>query len=165
MSLKPNFFCSLDTASAESLVEVFEESVGEFVEELAEEVERSWRMHAANDSTLRSTKQKYLDAIEVNTDGGNINLSLTDPMAASLELGASGFDLKPGFLQNRQYRVIPLVEAGTNNVNRFRTVTPNSRGWKHPGLHPRKIVDKVRADAGDHLVGEVFSRVIGRTKA
>ena len=153
----------MDMSSADLLMDILTDSVDEFLDELTEELEWSWRKLAAEDPNLKSSKAKYLDAIDVRREGDDIILGLTDELASSLESGSEPYDLKPGFLRGRISRVIPLVDAGTNNVTRFRTVSVNSRGWIHPGNKARKITEKVQTELESGLMGEVFSRVMSRT--
>ncbi len=159
-----NFHIQMDDESIRLIQKHLDDAADTFMDELTEEVEWAWRRLAAAESSLKSTKSIYLKAIDVKRDGFSIDLSLTDELASSLENGQESYDLKPGFLQNRKFRVIPLVDSGTDNVTRFRTVTPNSAGWKHPGLHPRKLTEKVLAEMENNLAGEVLERVMSRSK-
>lgn len=133
------------------------------LEELSEEVEWNWRKLAASSTELRSTKSRYLDAIEVSRDGDEIVLTLNDELVSAMESGSDPYDLKPGFLKGKQFRIIPLVDEGTNNVTRFRTVSQGSSGWIHPGHKARKIVEQVKVEVETNILGEVMNRVMSRS--
>ena len=160
----PNFFYPIESNVSEFLEEILEERMDEYIDELVEEVEWAWRRIAASSSKLRSTKQVYLEAIRVERYNREIVLSLDNSLASAVEQGSQKFNLKPGFLGNRPYRVIPLVDAGTNNVTRFRTVSTGSSGWNHPGIKPANITEEVLNEVETQLSGEVFSRVLSRMK-
>lgn len=130
------------------------------MDELADEVEWTWRRLAADSSKLNTTKQTYLDAIEVSREGDSIVLALTDTLAAAVEEGSDPYDLKPGFLKGRTHRVIPLVESG--RPVQFRTISQKSGPWIHPGIHPRSIVGEVKAEVENTILSDVFDRVMAR---
>ena len=164
MSNISTFKLELDKESLSEVVDNINLRVDVALDELTEEVEWQWRMLASRSTELKSTKEKYLDAIEVKREGDEIILSLTDPLAASMEAGSGPYDLKPGFLRGKQFRIIPLVSPGTDNVTGFRTLTQGSAGWVHPGHKARKIVDQVTAELEATVVVEVLAKVFSRTK-
>ena len=164
MADRLHFSMEMDTKSIDIIEDILDDYMDSFLDELTEEIEWSWRKLAGEDPRLRSSRAKYLDAIEVHRDGDEIVLGLTDELAAALEEGSEPYDLKPGFLRGKTHRIIPLVDSGTNNVTRFRTVTVNSQGWIHPGYKPVSITEKVQVELESNLIGEVFSRVLSRSK-
>ena len=148
-------------ASSLDLVEEFlEDRMDEFLDELAEEAEMIWRKFAEESTKLQSSKKTYIDAIKVQRDGSSISMTLDDPHAADLEDGSTPFDLKPGFLRGKQYRVIPLVN---NGVTTFKTLVAGAPGWIHPGQEARNLTDDVTSELSENSIGEIFARVINRT--
>ena len=153
------FNLEIDKEALAEVVDYVNTRIDLGMDDLVEEVEWNWRRIAASSSELKSTKSKYLDAIEVKREGDEVVLTLNDELISGMEAGTEPYDLKPGFLKGHTHRVIPLVDKGTNNVTRFRTVTASSPGWIHPGFKPLKIVEQVKEEMGS-IVTEVFSRVL-----
>lgn len=150
----------------DNLQEKFEAAVEEGVEEWAEEIEWSWRAKAA--STLTQSRESYLKAISVERVGATeIVSTLTSGdsqkwnLPRAIEFGSDSYDLKKGFLQGRQYRVIPM---GYPTINRFRTVSQFSSGWQHPGFEPRGLLEEVQEEMEGGKIDEIFGRTMGRIK-
>lgn len=129
------------------------------MERLAEEVEWEWKRLAS--SKLDESKDKYLDGFSVEKVGKEVRVRLDGFLASALERGASSYDLKPGFLKGRIWRNIPM---GHPTVNRFRRVSWNSSGWKHPGFKPMGIADEVQEAVSNRIVPEIFDELIGQIK-
>jgi hypothetical protein len=149
-----------DKAMAE-LVDHVHLRIDTALEELTDEVEWVWRKIAAGSNKLNTTKDIYLDAIKVEREGDEIVMSLTNDLANQVESGSDPYDLKPGFLKGRTHRVIPLVEQG--RPVKFRMISQKSEPWIHPGIHPRNIIDEVKAELENNIIDEVFSRVMARS--
>lgn len=160
MGTPPSYRVEVDTDSLDLLVDILGESVDEFLDELRDEVEWTWRRLAA--PALNSSRREYLDNLSVTREGDDIVMSLTGDLATAVETGQQSFDLKPGFLKGAKYRVIPLVSD--RGPVKFRTVSHTSKGWKHPGITPRNIIPSVQNELQSGLIGEVFSRVLSRSK-
>lgn len=155
-----NLKLELDEAAMSKVVDNVNLRIDTALDDLVDEVEWTWRKIAASSPTLKSTKSKYIDAIKVEREGDEIVMSLTDELASAMESGSKPYDLKPGFLKGKQSRIIPLVDKGTNNVTRFRTVTQGSSGWIHPGHKPTKIVDQVKNELETTVLGEVLAKAM-----
>lgn len=160
MSKNPSYSIEIDQGSVDLMVDMFEDVVDEFIDELTEEVEHTWRKLAS--PALNTSREKYFKGLKVSREGNAVVMSLTGELAKSVENGQSSFDLKPGFLKGALYRVIPLVSS--TGVTKFRTVSHTSSGWIHPGLTPRNIMGAVQAEIEQTVLGEVFSRVLSRSK-
>ena len=122
-------------AIGDGLEEAFEESM----EEIGEEIEWETRRLAA--STLEESLSKYLDGLSTERNGTEIQINLKGELAAAVEGGSGTFDLKPGYLGGALSRIIPLT--GKQPL-RFRRApfSGNSPPWVHPGIKPRRLIDK-----------------------
>ena len=112
-----------------------------------------WKSEAGR--RLKSSRLAYQNSIEWSADiHDRVSIGLTsgtdreNKLANAVETGFAKFDMKPGLLAGRDYRVIPL------NVNRnivfrnpkvFRVVSTKSpsNSWIHPGFDGVDIADTV----------------------
>lgn len=123
---------------------------------VANEGKSFWKTLAGQ--KLKSSRMAYVKGIDIEkTDNNTMQLSLSGYVAYHVEVGRDAFDMKPGFLKNGRYKVVPL------NVNRyinmqkptvFRTVSVNSpaASWQHPGWKGMKLADEVVRELQDTIV-------------
>lgn len=123
-------------------------------------IERFFREEA--ELELLHSAAKYLKGVTVNVVKDGVEAAITGWFPVAIEEGAEPFDLKPGFLQGRQFRVIPVGELG---APKFRTVSKNSRpdSWWHPGLQARGIGERVKERA-EREVQFIFKPLFDRVK-
>lgn len=133
------------------------QQIEESLDEIAEEIEWSWRRHAAN--KLKESKDEYLNSLKVSRVGTTIEVSLNSKLAFYIENGSSAFDLKPGFLKGKLHRIIPM-----KNPLRFRTVSIRSSGWKHPGIKAREIHKDVMLDFEQEILPQVMDKLMSNIK-
>lgn len=122
-------------------------------------IEWSYKEQAENE--LRTTSKEYLKGLSTRIVDDGVMATLDGWLPAALEEGVPRFDLKPGFLKGRQWRVIPV---GAPGQIRFRTVSQHSPkdSWWHPGLEARNISERVREDVrvpAQRLFQDIFKRI------
>lgn len=142
--------------NGQALNNAVDKAVSEGLDNLVNELETRWLRHA--EMKLNTSIQDYMEGVSVakTKDGAEITIKGWLPVA--LETGAPGFDMKPGLLAGRDFRVIPMHDG------EFRTVSKNSppESWKHPGLEARNIHEAVEAEADDIIqksFGSAFERI------
>jgi len=107
-----------------------------------------WRNEVERAGLSARAKNRYLHAITpYKTRPGAYIL---DKVARLLETGWKSFDMKPGLLKGQFSRVIPLQLPGQSEPE-FRTVTANSKGWKHPGFKGANVVERVREKLASYV--------------
>lgn len=149
----------LDTKALEQEIK---EKIESGMDELLEEIEWTWRMKAS--SELNTSKQAYLDGLNFEKNGTDIDINISGGLAVAIESGSEKFNLKPGFLKNGKmgglYNTIPIM---INGVQQYRTVRPGQQKtpWDHPGIQARSFGDKVKVEMDD-MVDKVFSKLFNR---
>lgn len=123
---------------------------------IANEGKSFWKTLAGQ--KLKSSRLAYVRGIDIEkTDANTMQLKLEGFIPYSVEVGRDAFDMKPGFLKNGKYKVVPL------NVNRyinmqkptvFRTVsiTSPAASWQHPGWKGMKLADEVVRELQENIV-------------
>lgn len=137
-------------ANVDKLAAAIERGTRASLDRLSNAIENLWRVKAQEE--LKNTSDVYMKGVKVRVDNGAIRIDLEGWLPVALETGAEKFDLKPGFLGNRQSRVIPFG----NNVYRTVSQTSPKDSWWHPGLGARAIREKV-VTALTRVAGEIFS--------
>jgi len=141
--------------------EMCNDLLAEGMENLRNEIEKSWRLKAKN--SLTTSLKSYEDALTVRVDGEAIEATLSGGpekdrwLAESVEVGQGPFDLKPFLLQGRSSRVIHLADGN------FRTVSLDSPAdsWWHPGIQAKSIHMQVEAEL-PKLTERAFSHIFDR---
>ena len=110
---------------------------------------------------LGASRTKYLAGLSSRMLDDGIEITISGWLPTALESGSDRFDLKPGFLQGRAHRVIPV---GAPDDVRFRTVSTNSPAhtWWHPGIQARNISGRVKERsvvAAQQIFGDLFARI------
>ena len=138
----------------------FEREIQSGLVRLRSAIERFFREEA--ELELLHSSAKYLKGVTVSVVGDGVEADIVGWFPVAIEEGAEPFDLKPGFLQGRPYRVIPVGELG---APRFRTVSKNSRpdSWWHPGLQARGIGERV-TERAEREVQFIFKPLFERVK-
>lgn len=123
-------------------------------------IERLYREKA--ELELHHSSAKYLRGVQVSVVKDGVEATISGWFPVATEEGVmQPFDLKPGFLGGRAYRVIPVGELG---APKFRTVSVNSppKSWWHPGLQARHISEQVKEEAereAQRIFPPLFERV------
>jgi hypothetical protein len=138
----------------------FERQIQAGLRQLRAAVERFFREEA--ELELLHSSAKYLKGVTVSVVDDGVEADITGWFPVALEEGAEPFDLKPGFLQGRPYRVIPVGELG---APKFRTVSVKSRkdSWWHPGLQARGIGARV-TERAEREIQFIFKPLFDRVK-
>lgn len=135
----------------DEIADELEDAFDEGMSAVSEEIEWETRRLASN--TLEESLSTYLEGLSIETYGSEIQVNLEGELATAVEGGSDRFDLKPGYLGNALSRIIPLT--GREPL-RFRTApySSNSPPWYHPGIKPRRLIDKA--------IGKVFESDMDR---
>ncbi len=134
----------------------FDKLLARYANDIAGEARDFWISEAGR--RLKSSKRRYQDAIQlVSADVGGFTITLSDPLAVAVELGAQGFDMKPGLMG----KVVPMnldkQEVATSPT--FRTVTREGK-WKHPGWDGKNIIDDVIEEIVDKIIPKYVQKII-----
>ena len=131
------------------------------MDELTKKVEDSWKQKAT--ASLDTSKDEYLKALKIDSNQETITVSLNGWLPVVVETGAEPFDLKPGLLQGRQSRPIPIGKP----FKYFRTVSVNSPAdswiWKehkHPG--GVQINKQIQEEVDNNLVPKIFGDLLSK---
>lgn len=135
----------------------FDDMFDEGMDQIEKELERVWREKAS--STLKTSKEDYLNGLSVERTGNDIQFVLKGALPIALEEGAPSYDMKPGLLKNLTHRTIPINSKTSNPV--FRQLSTKSKGWIHPGFKPRKIHEEVM-DEAEAIYSKVFEELVSR---
>jgi len=143
-------------------MDLTEDEIEEAAYKSAQEALEFWRNEASR--RLDSTRDRYVDAIYIYEDFGEgvvIGLSETDEMVIHLEQGYGRFDMKPGLLQGRDSRVIPIRERSYMPVH-FRTVTKRQGAdkWIHPGWEGLHLVEEVDRELDNKIVPKYIEELV-----
>jgi hypothetical protein len=119
---------------------------------------------------LKSSRTRYQKAIDMETKDTVFTLKLEGFLPVVVERGGTGFNLQPGFLKNKQFRVIPL------NINRYvnmtkpsmyRTVSVNTtttttgKNWQHPGWkNPANLIDEVLKELDQTIIPKELKKAL-----
>lgn len=156
---------------------------------MAMEGKSFWKSQAGKN--LKASRTAYAKGISFTVvDGMSFYLELSDPLAASVELGAKGFDMKPGLLKNAltwppqkrkipraiaaglpsksgitRYKIVPLNPNHYINMQKptvFRMVTDKSpaSSWIHPGWKGVNLVAKVKAEMISTIIPKHMRKLI-----
>lgn len=135
----------------------FDRLLAKYMPEIAAEARDYWI--AAAGRQLKSSKRVYQDAIMLESAGNSeFTLVLSDPLAAAVELGATGFDMKPGLMG----KVVPMnlnKQDPDSYTPTFRTVTREGQ-WHHPGWVGRNIRDQVIAEITDVIIPKYVQKIV-----
>ncbi len=144
----------------EKIEQDFERAIQSGLVRLRAAIERFFREEA--ELELLHSSSKYLKGVQVTVVNDGVEADISGWFPVAIEEGAEPFDLKPGFLQGRPYRVIPVGERG---LPKFRTVSKNSRqdSWWHPGLQARGIGERVKERA-EREVKFIFQPLFDRVE-
>lgn len=126
---------------------------GELVEAtmkgLSNKVEKLWREKASQ--RLNTSKEKYLAGINVEASDHGVMMTLSGFLPTALEQGTQRYDLKPGLLGSALFKIIPIGKDAGKTPD-FKTLTPASKGWWHPGFQAMDIIGEVTEEIGDLAV-------------
>lgn len=137
--------------------------------DIAVEARNYWEAVAGQ--TLNKTRDRYIKALEFVQKADNeisiqLNPGKEHTFANMLEGGWESFDMKPGFLKGRTYRVIPL---DTPSGKLFRTVSLTSpdSSWRNLGkwsgkLGQRKEGYNLREEVAKELEDNIIPRHLDR---
>ena len=147
----------IDFVNEVDLNEMFDDLIAEGMENLRNEVEKSWKLKA--EKHLDTSLKSYEDALIVRVDGEVIEATLTGWLPVSVEEGHGPFDLKPFLLQGRNKRVIYLADG------EFRTVSKDSPpdSWWHPGIQAQSINMQIEAELPE-MMERAFSHIFERVE-
>jgi hypothetical protein len=122
-----------------------------------DEVEKAFMAKAQ--VKLSSTFDEFKDGVRVAIAGDGVEIHVEGWLPVALETGHERFDMKPGLLDGRDYRVIPMHDG------EFRTVSKNSpsESWWHPGFEPRNIHKDIEDDV-DGMLKRSFTPAFDRIK-
>ncbi len=135
----------------------YKELLDKYASAIAGEARDFWISEAGR--RLKSSRQRYQDSIVLaHVDGDGFMLMLTDPLAAAVEVGAPGFDMRPGLMG----KVVPmnLGKQATVSDHTFRTVNKFTGKWKHPGWEGKNIADDVITEIVEVIVPKYVQKVI-----
>jgi len=130
--------------------------------EAAEEAKDFWSAEAGR--VLNTTRERYQRQIGTyqsfeDADAGIVVMLNTDndKLVKAIEDGAPKYSLKPGFLQNRQTRVIPMKVASPP----FRTVSAKAQAtpWEHPGFIGLKLAEIVDDELDQTILPKHATRI------
>ena len=109
---------------------------------------------------LTSTRDEFLNNLDVNVVTNGVRVTIEGWLPTALDLGHDSFDMKPGLLQGRSSRVIPMADGG------FRTVSTRSPedAWIHPGFDGFNFSKMVAEDV-ENQFEEIATTEFGRSLA
>ena len=143
--------------------EEFSRRLPEAMLEIARRGVDFWRSEAGR--RLRSSRDKYMDALYVDYGGGDIAIRLgsglpEDKLVLALEMGAPMYDMKPGLLAQRGRRVIPLSPGGGATI--YRTVSDDSPSelFIHPGWPGLFLHETVMEELENNIIPEVIQELV-----
>jgi len=121
------FQISLKSRISGSKMAEFEDDLGldnfdqDITTEIADDALAEWE-HLAK-ATLGDSAEGYIEAMRVEDDGeGSVNMMLDGALPNMQEKGSPAFDMKPGLLAGREYRVIPITHgkpgSGSNPMSK-----------------------------------------------
>jgi len=144
---------SIDTRDISAEFQLSQKEVDDMLEFVVDEVTaqfaRNWDTQAK--TTLKSTREQYRQAIQVEKRDKFTGVVYLNPavwIANALEMGASEFDMKRGFLSSRKVKYtkngLPYLTIG------FRFAIPSSLGENNAfaGVMPTIIHQKAKALQG-----------------
>jgi hypothetical protein len=142
--------------SKEQVSKAVDAAIAEGTTRLADEVQKQWLRHA--EMKLQTTAEEYMNGVSVSSDEDTVTVQIKGWLPVALEAGRAPFDMKPGLLDGRDFRIIPMHDG------EFRTVSSRSPSgsWWHPGFEPRAIHEEVMNDMDDLIqrsFGPAFARV------
>jgi len=133
-------------------------AIYEGLKELRNEVEMTWNRYAQ--MAFDTSAKEYMAgvSVKVNSQADGIQIDIQGWLPVALETGAPRFDMKPGLLKGRDFRVIPMHDG------EFRTVSKTSPkdSWWHPGFQGRRIHEQIEWESSDMLeraFGPAFDRI------
>lgn len=145
----------------DKLEKEFDESFADAWSKLADRIEKEWQDLASQQ--LKSSKDQYLQGLKVEKVGNElIQASLTGFIPVAVEEGISGYDMKKGLLGGNLARVVPIGKRAGDQPPRFTVLTPDSRGWQHPGIKARQLHQQVQTLVDEKLVNEIFGDAVSR---
>lgn len=152
---------NVDMSNIDKIIDSIEKEIHNGMSAFSSEIEKSWREKA--ESSLHTSKKKYLDSLSVEVVGEGARVTLDSPLATYIETGSERFDLKPGFLGSGIKKIIP-IDDGDGPV-KFRTVGKNSPqgSWWHPGIQARAMHKQVEAEIPE-ITKKVFGNLISKIK-
>lgn len=140
----------------DSVLKAFEASIEKGLDALQNRIEDTWHAKAA--MTLKTSLEAYQKGIKVTRSSDGVSVTLEGWLPVAVETGVQRFDMKSGLLAGRSTRVIGFDKSSDKG---FRTVSPQSTKWWHPGIQARAIYSQVKNEM-DQLVGDVFEPLLSR---
>ena len=148
------FGVDLPEFDLDKMSEEIEEMVRDGMPKLRRKIRAAWDEKASQIFSA-STQKRYMQGVRfsVDKDSLEIDVVIKGWLPVALETGAPRFDMKPGLLQGRDSRVIPMHDGG------FRTVSIRSPqdSWWHPGLQATDLAGEVQKEIPD-MLPKVFTR-------
>lgn len=122
-----------------------------------DEVEKAFLAKAQ--MKLSSTFDAFKQGVRVTAGGEDVSINIEGWLPVALESGHQRFDMKPGLLDGRAFRVIPMHDG------EFRTVSTKSspESWWHPGFEAKEIHKDIENDV-DEMLKRAFVPAFDRIK-